>query len=88
VKPITDLGFISAIEMPMKKTAITHQLVVSAKNDRELRRQTSLFPGKKFLQHALRLLGRVWAQRKAHEIAVCHEFGETSDILFSEWAQN
>jgi hypothetical protein len=44
VKPITDLDFIYAVEMPMKKTAIPDQVVVSAKNDCKLRRQTSLVP--------------------------------------------
>ena len=44
-----DFDFVCAIEMPMKETAITDQLVVSAKNNCELRRQTSLVPGEKFL---------------------------------------
>jgi hypothetical protein len=34
------------------------------------------------------LLARIWAERKAHEIAVSHEFGETPDVFFSEWAQS
>jgi hypothetical protein len=58
------------------------------KNNRKLRRQTSLVPSEEFLQYGLSLLARVWAGRKAHEIAVSHEFSETSDVFFSEWAQN
>ncbi len=88
MKSITDLDFVCPIEMPMKETAIADQLVVSTKNDRELRRQTSLVPGQKFLQYALRLLTRVWAEGKAHEIAVCHQFGETSEVLLLERPQN
>jgi len=88
IKPITDLDFICAVEMPMKKTAIPDQLVVAAKNDRELRRQTSLVPREEFLQYGLRLLARVWAERKAHEIAVGHQFGEPPDVFVLEWAEN
>src|SRR5207245_2849037 len=88
MKPITDLDFVCAIEMPMKETAIADQLVVSAKNNRELRRQASLIPGEKFLQHALRLLARVRAERKTHEIAACHQFREPSDVFVLERPQN
>ena len=88
MKPITDLDFVCAIEMPMKETAITDQLVVSAKNDCELRRQTSLVPGEKFLQHAPCLLAGVWPERKTHEIAVCHEFRQPVDVFVLERPQN
>ena len=72
----------------MKETAITDQLVVAAKNDRKLRRQTSLVPREECLQYGLRLLARVWAERKAHKIAVGHEFGEPPDVFVLEWTQN
>jgi hypothetical protein len=72
----------------MQKTAITEDIVILVKNNRKLRRQTSLVPSEEFLQYGLRLLTRIWPERKAHEIAVSHEFGETSYIFFSEWAQN
>ncbi len=74
--------------MPMKKTAIPDQLVIAAKNDRKLRRQTSLVPREEFLQYGLCLLARVWAKRKAHEIAISHEFGEPPDVFVLEWTQN
>jgi hypothetical protein len=88
MKSITDLDFVCPVQMPMKKTAIADRLVVSAKNNRELRRQTSLVPGKKFLWHALRLLARIWAERKTHEIAVCHEFRKPPDVFVLERPQN
>jgi hypothetical protein len=72
----------------MKKTAIPNQAVVAAINDRKLRRQTSLVPREEFLQYGLRLLARVWAERKAHEIAVGHQFGEPSDVFGLERTQN
>jgi len=72
----------------MQKTAITEDIVILLKNNRKLRRQTSLVPREEFLQYGLRLLARVWPRRKAHEIAVSHKFGETSDVFFSEWAQD
>jgi hypothetical protein len=53
-----------SIDLLVKETAIANQLIVSAKNGRQLRRQTSLVPGEKFLQHALRLLVRVWPREK------------------------
>jgi hypothetical protein len=84
MKSVTDFNFVPSIDLLVKETAIANQLIVSAKNDRELRRQTSLVPGEKFLQHALRLLVRVWAEGKAHEIMICHEFGETLDVFFSK----
>src|SRR5215813_5029419 len=87
IKSITDFNFASSIDLLVKKTAIADQLIVSSKNHRKLRRQSSLRPREKFLQHVLRLLLRVWAERKTHEIAVCHEFGETVDVFFSEWTQ-
>ena len=84
MKSVTDFNFVPSIDLLVKETAIANQLIVSAKNDRELRRQTSLVPGEKFLQHALRLLLRVWAKGKAHEIMICHEFGENARRLFLE----
>jgi len=50
--------------------------------------KTSLVPREEFLQYGLRLLARVWAERKAHEIAVGHQFGEPSDVFGLEWTQN
>jgi hypothetical protein len=88
IKPVTDFNFVPSIDLLVKETAITNQLIVSAKNDCELQRQTSLVPGEKLLQHALRLLVRLWANGKAHEIMICHEFGETVDVFFSKWTQN
>jgi hypothetical protein len=87
MKSVTDFNFVPSIDLLVKETAIANQLIVSAKNDRELRRRTSLVPGEKFLQLALRLLVRVWAEGKAHEIAVCHQFGETSDVFVLERPQ-
>ena len=72
----------------MEKAAISKDIVILAENKGELRRQTSLVPREEFLQYGLRLLARVWAERKTHEITVCHEFGETPDVFFLEWAQD
>jgi len=88
MKPITDLHFICPVQMPMKKTAIADQLLAFAGNNRKLRRQTSLVPGEEFLQHSLRLPVRVWADRKTHEIAVCHYFRECLDVFALEGPQN
>jgi hypothetical protein len=33
------------------------------------------------------LLARVWAERKAREIAVGHQFGKPPDVFVSEWTQ-
>ena len=88
MKSVTDFNFVPSIDLLVKETAVANQLIVSAKNDCELRRQTSLVPREKFLQHALHLLMRVWAEGKAHEIMICHEFGETLDVFFSKWTQN
>jgi hypothetical protein len=88
MKPIADLDFICPVQMPMKKTAIADQLIAFAGNNRKLRRQTSLVPGEEFLQHALRLLVRIWAERKTHEIAVCHQFRECLDVFALEGPQN
>jgi len=42
---------------------------------------------RKIMQHAPRLLTRVWAERKAHEIMICYEFDETLDVFFSKWSR-
>jgi hypothetical protein len=72
----------------MEKPAITDQLVVPAKDDGELRRQTSLVPGDKFLQHSLRFLTRVRAERKAHEVRVRHQLRQRIEILLAERTQD
>ena len=65
IEPITDLDFIRAVEVLMKETAISDKLVVAAKNDRKLRRQTSLVPREECLQYGLRLLARVLGRAKS-----------------------
>ncbi len=77
-----------SIDLLVKKPAVADQFVVSAKNDGELRRQHSLVPREKFLQHGLRLLARVWAQREAHEIRVRHQFCQKIDIFLKKRAEN
>ena len=88
MKSVTDFNFVPSFDLLVKETAIANQLIVSAKNHRKLGGQISLRPSEKFLQHALHLLTRVWAEGKAHEIMICHEFGETLDVFFSKWTQN
>ena len=72
----------------VQKAAITEDIVIFAKYNRKLRRQTSLVPSEEFLQHGLCLLARVRAERKTHEITAGHQFGETSDVFVLEWPQN
>jgi hypothetical protein len=62
MQPVADFDFVSTLKLSMKKAAITDQKVVSAKNNCELRRQTSFIPGEKFLQHGLGLFMRVRAE--------------------------
>jgi len=74
--------------MVMEETAVTQEMVILTKNDCKLRRQAIVVPREEFLEYDLRLLARVWAERKAHEIAAGHEFGKPPDVFVLEWTQN
>jgi len=74
--------------MVMEKSAVTQEMVILTKNNCKLRRQTSVVPREEFLEYGLRLLARVWAERKAHEIAAGHQFGKPPDVFVLEWTQN
>ena len=86
IQPITDFNFVPTIDLLMKETAISNQLIIRTMNDGELRWKPAALPTNDFVQKGGGLLPGKNTERKSHEIHVCHQLSQKIDIFSAERA--